>query len=325
MRGPSDRTAPAKPSRCTGVTWTTAHVAGAFTRPGFVSATSPRNVWVGGSECGGGPPGPSVTAAYVARYNGHTWTTTRWKTTAYCRAALVTTGPKNGWLLGNNQALHFTGKQWRKVSIANLGQVLAATAVSANDIWTIGGRFNALHLAKSKAFLTHYNGRGWREVALPAIKLPKYGYIYPPDIEAASANSVWAAATVFPMGRSNRLSDRVPLGLAALEWQPLAVDIAAGHTRPTAAGNAGRQRGVWAIMFQSVTGEYKFAHYSGGSWTFDAVPTAGLPAFGSSATFDVYAISRIPGTRSMLGTGDVFYYDAKNVNRQYSLIFRYGP
>src|SRR5258708_18215505 len=127
------------------------------------------------------------------------------------------------------------------------------------------------------------------------------------------------------LGRSNRLSDRVPLGLAALERQPLAVDIAAGHTRPTAAGNAGRQRGVWAIMFQSVTGEYKFAHYSGGRWTFHAAPTAGLPPFGSSATVDVYALSRIPGTRSMLGTGDVFIYGAKNVNRQYSLIFRYGP
>src|SRR5258708_34113419 len=118
MRGPSDRTAPAKPSRCTGVTWTTAHVAGAFTRPGFVSAKSPRNVWVGGSECGGGPPGPSVTAADLARYNGHTWTTTRCKTTAYCKAALLTPGPKTGGLLGTHQPPPFPAKQWRNVAIA---------------------------------------------------------------------------------------------------------------------------------------------------------------------------------------------------------------
>ncbi len=300
-----------------GVTWTAGHVPGAFARPGFVSATSPGNVWVGGSECGGGPPGPSVTAAYVARYNGRTWTTNRWTTTAYCGAALVTTGQKNGWLLGNNQALHFTGKYWHKVSIG-LGQVIAATAVSANDIWTVGGRFNAFHESRSKVFFTHYNGHAWHEVSLPAITLPKYGYVYPSDIEAASASNIWAAATIEPAASHSFL-----MHWNGRKWRAIALPATPDQLlQVTPDGNGG----VWAVMFQSIDGEYEFAHYRNGHWSFDAVPTNGLAGIlPDSATFDVYAISRIPGTRLMLGTGDAFYSTAKNPNARDSLIFSYGP
>ncbi len=303
--------------RWNGVGWTGARVPGAFTRVGFVSATGPRNVWAGGSECTGGPPGPDVTATYVARFNGHAWTTKRWKTTAYCGAALVTSGPRNGWLLGNNQALHFTGRQWHTVSIG-LGQPVAATAVSATDIWTIGGVFNALHLARSKAFFTHYNGRAWHKVALPAIKLPKYGYIYPYDIQAASANSIWAAVTVEPAASHSYL-----LHWNGHQWRSIPLPATPYQLlQVTPDGNGG----VWAIMFPTVSGQYQFAHYASGHWSYDAIPTNGLTGLlPGSASFDIYAISRIPGTRSMLASGDVFYATAKNSNARNSLIFSYGP
>ncbi|MGO8959630.1 MAG: hypothetical protein ACLQFR_20020 [Streptosporangiaceae bacterium] len=299
-----------------GATWTASSVPGAFTRPGFVSSTSPGNVWVGGSECTGGPPGPDVTATYVDRYNGHKWATSKWKTTAYCGAALVTTGPKNGWLLGNNQALHFTGRNWHKVPVPSLGQVIAATAVSATDIWTVGGRFNAFHESRSKAFFTHYNGRVWREVPLPAIKLPKYGYLYPYDIEAATASSIWAAVTIEPAASHSFL-----LHWNGSKWRSIPLPAAPYQLLQVTPDGSG---GVWAIMFPSVNGAYQFAHYSNGHWSFDAVPTNGLTGLIPPATFDVYAIARIPGTRSMLATGDVFYSTATNSNARNSLIFSYG-
>jgi hypothetical protein len=260
-----------------GSTWSRSGFPGPF-RPGSVSATSPGNVWAEGSECTGGPPGPDVTAADVARYNGHSWTTTRWNTTAYCRASVVTTGQGNGWLLGDDQAEHLTGKRWQKVSAKALGQVLAATAVSAHDIWTVGGNFNAEHLSRSKVFFTHYNGRTWHQVAMPAIKLPAHGYLYPYDIEAASAHSIWAVVTVEPAATHSYL-----LHFNGSKWRSI----------PR-------------------------------TWTYDPVPTGGLPGLSGTAVFDVYAMSRIPGTRSMLATGDVFYSTATGKNRQYSVIFRYG-
>jgi hypothetical protein len=301
-----------------GTSWRTSSIPGAFTRVGYVSSTSTDNVWAGGSECTGGPGIKPVTAAYVARFNGRQWSTARFNTAAYCGAAMVTTGPSNGWLLGTNQAEHFTGRHWTKVSLPKLGTVISATAVSSRDIWTIGGRFNALNLAKSTAFFTHYNGSVWQTVGLPSIKLPKGGYIYPYDIAAAGAKSIWAAVTIFPAGAQSIL-----LHWNGIWWQKIPVPVTPYQLlRLTPDGHGG----VWAIMFQSLSGAYQFAHYTAGQWTYDQVPTNGLPGVTStSALFDVYSIALIPGTRTVLGSGDVFYTDSSNVSHEDSLIFKYTP
>jgi hypothetical protein len=301
-----------------GSAWTGSRIPGAFAPPGFISATGPGNIWAGGSKCVSGARGTSVTESYVARYNGRTWTTRKWTTAAFCAAALVTTGPKNGWLLGDNRALHFTGKGWRKVSLPALGQVIAATAVSPRDIWTIGGRFNAVHLSKSKAFFTHYDGHGWRTVPLPHITLPKHGYIYPYSIAAASARDVWAAATIYPAAAHSFL-----LHFTGKRWRAIALPAKPAQLLQVAPDGGD---GVWAIMFRSASGEYAFAHYARGDWKYDAVPTAGLPGLvPGSASFDVYALARVPRSTSMLASGDVFYSNSKNASIMDSLIFRYGP
>jgi hypothetical protein len=300
-----------------GSAWTGSRIAGAFAPPGFADATGSDNVWAGGSECTSGSRGTGVTASYVARYNGRAWTTRKWTTAAFCAAALVTTGPKNGWLLGDNRAMHFTGKRWHKILLPVLGQVTAATAVSASDIWAIGGRFNALHLSRSKAFFTHYDGHAWRTVPLPHIKLPKHGYLYPYAVAAASARNIWAAATIYPAVTHSFL-----LHFTGKKWRAIPLPKPAQLLQVAPDGSGG----VWAIMFRSVSGVYSFAHYARGAWKYDAVPTAGLPGLvPGSASFDVYALARIPGSTSMLASGDVFYSNAKNASIMDSLIFRYGP
>jgi hypothetical protein len=244
--------------------------------------------------------------------------TRKWTTAAFCSAALVTTGPKNGWLLGDNRAIHFHGKRWHKVSLPDLGQVIAATAVSPTDIWTIGGRFNALRLSRSRAFFTHYDGHAWRTVPLPHIKLPKNGYIYPYAIAAASARSVWATATIYPAAAHSFL-----LHFTGKRWRAIPLPAKPAQLVQVAPDGSG---GVWAIMFRPANGEYAFAHYARGAWKYDAIPTAGLPGLvAGSASFDVYALTRIPGSTSMLASGDVFYSNAKNASIMDSLIFRYGP
>jgi hypothetical protein len=299
-----------------GSAWSLSAFPGPF-RPSSVSATGARNVWASGTECTGGGPGiKDITGGYVARYNGHSWTSTRFKSTAYCRASVVTTGPRNGWLLGNGKAEHFTGGHWRQVSNAALGQVLAATAVSAHNIWTVSGNFNEQHLSRSHVFFAHYSGRTWRDVAMPAIKLPTHGYLYPFDIEAASAHSIWAAVTVEPAASRSYL-----LHFNGSKWTSIPLPARPDQMLQVVPDGAS---GVWAIMFQSDNGNYEFAHYSGGKWSYDAVPTAGLPGLSGTAVFDVYAMARIPGTQVMMATGDVFYSTAANKSRQYSLSFRYG-
>jgi hypothetical protein len=301
----------------TGSAWTGSRITGAFTLPGFSSATGHRNIWASGSECTSGPQGTSVTATYIARYNGRTWTMRKWTTAAFCWAALVTTGQNNGWLLGNNRALHFTGGRWLKISLPSLGQVIAATAVSASDIWAIGARFNARQVSRSKAFFTHYDGHVWRIVPLPHIKLPPNSYIYPDDVAAAGARSIWAAATIYPAAVHSVL-----LHYGGRKWRAIPLPAKPDQLLKVAPDGSG---GVWAIMFSAAAGTYKFAHYARGTWTYDPVPTAGLPGLvPGSDSFDIYALARIPGTTSMLASGDVFYSNAKNASITDSLIFRYG-
>lgn len=301
----------------TGSAWTGSRISGAFSPPGFSSASGPRNVWASGSECTSGPHGTSVTATYIARFGGRTWTTRKWTTAAFCWAALVTTGRSNGWLLGNNRALHFTGSQWNKISLPGLGQAIAATAISASDIWTIGARFNAPELSRSKAFFTHYDGRAWRTVPLPRIKLPLHGYIYPDDVAAAGARNIWAAVTIYPAAVHSVL-----LHYGGRKWRAIPLPAKPDQLLKVAPDGSG---GVWAIMFSSAAGKYEFAHYARGTWTYDPVPTVGLPGLvPGSESFDVFALSRIPGTTSMLASGDVFYSNAQNASIMDSLIFRYG-
>jgi hypothetical protein len=301
----------------TGSAWTGSRITGAFDRPGFSSATGPHNIWASGSECTSGPQGTSVTATYIARYNGRTWTTRKWTTAAFCWAALVTTARNNGWLLGDNRALHFTGRRWHKVSLPSLGQVVAATAVSASDIWAIGARFNARQLSRSKAFFTHFDGRAWRIVPLPHIKLPPHGYIYPDDVAAAGARNIWAAVTIYPAAVHSVL-----LHFGGRKWRAIPLPAKPDQLLKVAPDGAG---GVWAIMFSSAAGTYEFAHYARGTWTYQPVPTAGLPGLvPGSESFDLFALARVPGTTSVLASGDVFYSNAKNASITDSLIFRYG-
>jgi hypothetical protein len=301
----------------TGSAWTGSRITGAFTQPSFSSASGPGNIWVSGSECTSGPQGTSVTATYIARFNGRTWMTRKWTTAAFCWAALVTTSQSDGWLLGNNRALHFTSRRWHKISMPGLGQVIAATAVSVSDIWAIGARFNARQLSRSKAFFTHYDGHAWRTVPLPQIKLPPHSYIYPDDVAAAGARSIWAAATIYPAAVHSVL-----LHCDGRKWRAIPLPAKPDQLLKVAPDGSG---GVWAIMFSSAAGKYKFAHYARGTWSYNAVPTAGLPGLvPGSDSFDVYALSRIPGTMSVLASGDVFYSNAKNASITDSLIFRYG-
>jgi hypothetical protein len=50
----------------------------------------------------------------------------------------------------------------------------------------------------------------------------------------------------------------------------------------------------------------------------------GIPGASPDATFNIYAIARVPGTISVWATGDVLYYDASNHRHAYTVIFKYG-
>lgn len=70
---------------------------------------------------------------------------------------------------------------------------------------------------------------------------------------------------------------------------------------------------------------YEFLHFSHGAWTTTQIPTAGLRGLvPGTATFNIFAIARIPGTTSVWATGLVDYEGANESEHAATVILKYG-
>ena len=296
-----------------GTSWTGSTLPGAFARPENASSTGPRNVWASGERCNAGPPSPPGFSAYVSRWNGQAWATTKFKNMRFCAGRVVTVGPREGWLFGfygntrSTLALHFTGGKWRLSTLGNVGQILAATAVSGRDVWAFASG------SRGRSLAVRWNGRAWRIVSLPDLHLSKGQFLDPVDARAVSATKVWLAAEITSVG--------VPVLLEwnGTAWQRISVPAHSRLTDITTDGHGG----VW-MLGVNTAGVYWFLHYSHGTWTVQRVPVTGIPGAPANANFNMYAIARIPGTTSVWATGDVSWLDATNHVHAYTVIFKYG-
>jgi hypothetical protein len=302
-----------------GKSWSISLLPGGSSRPDSASSTSPTNVWAAGSTC---PGGSSPQSSYVSRWNGKKWTTSTFNRD-FCNPALVTTGPKNGWLFGRSpnavdaaQTLHFDGTNWRTVQLGKVGSVMSASASSAKDVWAFTIRRNLKTLAM------HWDGRAWQSVPLPKFDLSKGKYLYPNTIYAVSPTQAWATGGVYDPATSQHYA--VLLHWNGKTWQRVAAPGNEDLGELTSDGSGG----VWAIgnPVNAAQNAYSFVHYTHGTWTSELATVNGIPnAVSSSATIDVFNIALIPGTHSVWATGDVFYYDQNNIFHQKTLIYKYGP
>jgi hypothetical protein len=296
-----------------GSTWTGSTLPGAFARPENASSTGPKNVWASGERCNEGPPSPPGFFGYVSRWNGQAWATTKFRNMRFCPGSVVTVGPREGWLFGfygntrSTLALHFTGGRWRLSTLGSIGQILAATGVSARDVWAFASG------SRGRSLAVHWNGQSWRSVSLPDLHLATGQHLDLVDARAVSATKVWLAAEITPI--------RVPVLLQwnGKGWQRIPVP---GHSRLTNIATDGHG-GVWLLGVTSA-GVYWFLHYSQGKWTIQHVPVAGIPGAPANAAFNMYALAGVPGTTSVWATGDVFYSDASNHQHAYTVIFKFG-
>lgn len=162
-----------------------------------VSGTSANDVWaVGSYEVK--PHIPEYPAAM--HWDGSSWQqfdvpvpagATRVKL-----AAVDAITPGNVWAVGStgtpatrskNLITHWNGNAWDLVSAPNFGseanRLNGIAAVSANDIWAVGGSDGN----NSQATMLHWDGQSWSVVGIPAANNSRLS-----DITARAANDVWA-------------------------------------------------------------------------------------------------------------------------------------
>lgn len=297
-----------------GKTWAASRPFGDVPRPFYSSSTGGNNVWVTGQGC------TSSGGAYVSRWNGRRWFTTIFRNVPFefCQAPVVTTGQANGWIFAKSEvstlARHFNGKTWRTVTIGKFGAVMAASAVSAGNIWLL------TETASVKMLLVHYNGRTWTSVRLPGVSLPKGEKPYAAYLDAVSGANVWATADLITGNGGVSGGPETSLLLhwdgKALHWIKVPYDDWALNI----AFDAGS---VWVgaqTMSQTGTG-WDFLRWSPGNhWT--RVPVPGISNGGTS--YELYSLVHIPGTQSFFASADADYA-VGNTAKAAAVIFKYGP
>jgi hypothetical protein len=298
-----------------GKTWSQSYLPGATDRPEQVSETGRANVWAAGGRCD-----LVSTTAYVSRWNGSKWTTTLFPKAPSCGAsAVVTTGPSDGWLFNQSGspavALHFTGKMWKNVSLGRVGTVLSASAVSQKNVWAV------TYTLRNQMLVVHWNGHSWRPVPIPAAPVRKGDHTVPIKLVAAGTGSIWVTTVIV----RNDTQVPGPLRSLVLHWNGAGwhwIKVPFGDQAWQAASDG--HGGLWAYaQINSPSAGFDFVHYSGGKWTRQSAPTAGLPA--TLGTEDVFSLALIPGTQRLWASGDAFWHPTPTTSASASVIFKYGP
>ena len=190
-----------------------------------------------------------------------------------CLAAAGQSAP-SAWVVGATGigTLHlrpvmlaWNGTAWKRVSTPDgtvLGRLSGVAAVSATNVWAVGGT------AAHGALILHWNGRTWRPVPLPALGPAAQLY----GVAATSARNAWAVG-------SGPSDDSLILHWNGKTWRRLPGPIPAGSDSPAFSAVAvDSARNAWAVGTYADFGSFGTLteHWNGTAWKL--VPSPGQPA-----------------------------------------------
>jgi len=231
------------------------------------SASSAANVWA-----------VSFFGGYALHWNGARWSTHRFKGEL---TGVTAISPGDVWVFGASLPFqgagtwHLRNGRWHKV--AGVGSMIdTASAVSAHDIWAIGGR------SVMNGGLLRYDGRSWRAARAPAL----VGFSSE-AIVALARHDVWVAGGKSVSGKFTH---------ELLHWngttwhaEPLPSRTIIGQITSDGHG------GLWLIAHDYSADKTWMMHRSAaGRWTRTFLPG------GPQSIVDV---AKLPGTTSLLGAG----------------------
>jgi hypothetical protein len=194
-------------------------------------------------------------------------------------------------------AARYNGRSWRKVRMP--GGALAVSALSRADMWAIGPTSTTATRAPARQSLIamHWDGRSWRTVPVPRVRLSGAGsYFLSDGIAATGARGLWWYYTVYGEGA------RAPRRNGLLRWNGsrwITITVPAGTNDISAVAQDGTG-GAWLLADDLVNYslvQYWY-HYSKGQWTRQVVPSP--RKYGDT----MFGVARIPGTTSVWSVGE---------------------
>jgi hypothetical protein len=242
-----------------------------------VSADGPSDAW-------------AVSPGAVLHWQAGRWTIAKnWNVTGGppgpYKSGITALSPRNVWVFGGgpfgNGTWHLQGRKWTKITGPG-GDIFRASAVSAHDIWAIGG-------SEDNSVL-HYSGH-WRVLRNPALKGLQFG-----SIIASSADSVWMTAS--PNGKTGlRL-----LHLHGTRWTaytppwPLAISAVNTGGYPYGGLSADGHGGFWLSGYFT-TSNWLLHFSASGRWSRVPLGRDAVSSIAQARAAGMFAVGSTPQNR----------------------------
>jgi hypothetical protein len=250
-----------------------------------VSAASPTDIWAVGFQ----EPSSGVAAPLAENFNGTSWSVVAAPTPSGSTFAEFTSvsgvASNNVWAVGfslsvvNNENLstplveHFNGTSWSiQTTPATSGKLNGVTAVSATDVWAVGGTGSA-------DLIENFNGTTWSVVQAPS-----------PGTSAPSLRGISAISStdIFAVGGGGKGNSPQVLQFNGTTWTSLA-NLPAGIA--VTAIDAVSATDVWTVGGGSIW------NFNGTNWSEVASGLGGdLSAISGTSANDLFAVGETVST-----------------------------
>jgi hypothetical protein len=211
----------------------------------------------------------------------------------------VDRGHGNVWALGGADdnsafvpyAARFNGTSWSVVPVPGHGPIVAASVLSADDIWAVTGRkaVEGAVITTKRPEVLHWNGASWKTVQLPS-RLPGL----PSSIMAVSDHDVWIGGGR-PNARHGTSEYVAQFTGKALHVSKLKVTATGSRIHMIRLVSDGHG-GIWGLASNLDVTATRLWHRTGTTWRGPMPVSFGKSSF-------LFSLAHVPGTTSMWGVG----------------------
>jgi hypothetical protein len=190
------------------------------------------------------------------------------------------TGSYSSTTNGSTRAmtLHWNGHSWNTIttpSPANFSSILnGITAVSATNIWAVGGTINKRNNStQSQVLIEHWDGARWSSIAVPRLPGGASGAFLQGVSKIPGGHQVWAVGGYYLGGRVHTLTE-VSSGRA---WGIVASPNRNNIDNDLMSVTAIATNNVWAVGGSSKNGpgQSLIEHWNGARWSIINNPNPG--------------------------------------------------
>ncbi len=180
--------------------------------------------------------------------------------------------------------MHWNGKTWSQVAspgpVSGNATLSAVAAVSARDLWAVGGRDN-------QVLILHWDGKAWKQVASP--KLAGGGQL--DGVAAISATDIWAVGAMSAKGTQPVIEH-----WNGKSWRRVAAPAVHGGSTLVAVAVASTSS-IWAVGDNiGHNGSPLIEHWNGATWQVQRSPspaTGALIGVAVTSAKNAWAVSGI--------------------------------